>query len=494
MLATNIAALVVVKKGGLDPQSLQQMYNTWVFLKVVAINGFLPITFTLTNLYLVGLDSWYMIIISGLTVASSVCTFAAVGRFNPSSSEMANLAAIASSGGPQECDYRQPGVYCYRSLGDSSGDTSYYISTSYSSSTVDSDAAAILAFCLTVMILVLGHRSKVQILALTKFPRHIVLAVLFSFVLFLQTLSDHLGLLRTTKLVFWEIQKAISTSMNCISKHLTEISKSSLLAPVLVRFSSFAIQWKRSRIWQLVKRGAQHHYSRLLEHFKTVGWKGSAELAFKFGIGACFSLLYVNFFVMFLRDLAWFSSNKVYNKTWNFGQVVAITVWAPPICEFIHLEIRESDPSVPHRSKVCTDLSSGGIQRGFDHRLLPPYRVSKGDSFDNKQEPPSTLDEIRVNGYGDNDLSNENNSRVASTSRRLEEGKEMRDICPKQNDDYYDTDDELDDDPIEGPTAIVPLRHEREGEGDREWLLPGPRLTVRASTFPRIPYERMVSQ
>ena len=44
---------------------------------------------------------------------------------------------------------------------------------------------------------------------------------------------------------------------------------------------------------------------------------------------------------MYLHDLAWFAKNKVNGNTWNFGQVFAITVWVPPIVEYIHLELRK---------------------------------------------------------------------------------------------------------------------------------------------------------
>ena len=57
MLSINITVLVVIQRGGFDPQSLQQTHDTYVFLLVLAANGFLPITFTLTNLYLVGMLS-----------------------------------------------------------------------------------------------------------------------------------------------------------------------------------------------------------------------------------------------------------------------------------------------------------------------------------------------------------------------------------------------------------------------------------------------------
>ena len=60
-------------------------------------------------------------------------------------------------------------------------------------------------------------------------------------------------------------------------------------------------------------------------------------------------------FVFFFRSLASFHA-QVDTHTWSFGQIVAITVWAPPLCEYLHLELR-------------------GMTRGFQHRLLPPYKI-----------------------------------------------------------------------------------------------------------------------
>ncbi|KAL8976940.1 MAG: hypothetical protein Q9205_007162, partial [Flavoplaca limonia] len=130
MLAINIAALVVIQRGGFDPQSLQQMYNTYVFLQVLAVNGFLPITFTLTNLYLVGMLSWFLILLSFVTIGLSVATLACVGQFNPSEADMTSLAELAASGGPEECDGRKPGIYCLRTM-------EYYYGHGYGSSGPD---------------------------------------------------------------------------------------------------------------------------------------------------------------------------------------------------------------------------------------------------------------------------------------------------------------------------------------------------------------------
>ena len=45
------------------------------------------------------------------------------------------------------------------------------------------------------------------------------------------------------------------------------------------------------------------------------------------------------------------------------------------LCEFIHLEIRKSHAFFDCEAVLTQDI--GGIQRGFDHRLLPLYRLRK---------------------------------------------------------------------------------------------------------------------
>ena len=107
-LATNIAALVVVERGGFDPESLQQIYQNYAFLNEIALSGILPITFTLFNLYLISMISWYLIFLSSLSIVLSIATLGVVGHFSPSESDLKALAAVASKGGPSECGNMQP--------------------------------------------------------------------------------------------------------------------------------------------------------------------------------------------------------------------------------------------------------------------------------------------------------------------------------------------------------------------------------------------------
>lgn len=74
---------------------------------------------------------------------------------------------------------------------------------------------------------------------------------------------------------------------------------------------------------------------------RTLGWQSSLKLALRAAIYVVFLTFYVRFYNMYLHDLAWFAENDVYGNTWNFGQVFAITVWVPPIVEYIHLEMRK---------------------------------------------------------------------------------------------------------------------------------------------------------
>ncbi|KAL8837913.1 MAG: hypothetical protein Q9176_005389 [Flavoplaca citrina] len=266
MLAINIAALVVIQRGGFDPQSLQQMYDTYVFLQVLAVNGFLPITFTLTNLYLVGMLSWFLILLSFVTIALSVATLACVGQFNPSVADMTSLAELAASGGPEECDGRKPGIYCLRTM-------EYNFGVDY----------------------------------------------------------------------FYGGQNIPNYAYTILSKK-----------PSSMRYSARRAKLRSTRAWRFYTESA----SIVHQQVQTLSWQSLLKLAFGAAIYVVLLTFYVRFYNMYLHDLAWFAENDINGNTWNFGQVFAITVWVPPIVEYIHLELR-------------------GMHRAFDHRLLPPFRISR---------------------------------------------------------------------------------------------------------------------
>ena len=107
--------------------------------------------------------------------------------------------------------------------------------------------------------------------------------------------------------------------------------------------------------WQVIKsitfnteyHAFKSHTSRFERNMRAAGdvdeWTSKL---FTLGI----SLLYVGFFglycfwfAIFFGDLYLYSL-FVDTSTWSFGQIVAITVWTQPLCEYFHLELRKSSP------------------------------------------------------------------------------------------------------------------------------------------------------
>lgn len=146
MLAINIAALVNRTKGGFQPNSLQQLYNTYILIKSISISGYLPVTFTLFTLHLVDVVSWYLLLLSTVTVFVSIATLFVLGKFNPSQADLDYLSQQALSGGPRSCGGNNLAVYCFDSFSeDSSTDPA-------------TGAYSMLAFCLVVLILLVAHQ------------------------------------------------------------------------------------------------------------------------------------------------------------------------------------------------------------------------------------------------------------------------------------------------------------------------------------------------
>ena len=149
MMAINIAALVNRNSGGFQPNSLQQLYNTYVLIKSISISGYLPVTFTLFTLHLVDVVSWYLLVLSIVTVIVSVATLFVIGSFSPSQDDMNYLSQQAISGGPASCGTHNMAVYCFRPDGGA-----------YNNDSTDpaSGAYSMLAFCLVVLVLLVAHQ------------------------------------------------------------------------------------------------------------------------------------------------------------------------------------------------------------------------------------------------------------------------------------------------------------------------------------------------
>ncbi|KAM0805755.1 hypothetical protein BDR22DRAFT_303494 [Usnea florida] len=265
MLATNIASLI----GGIDSSTIQELYNTYVFIKVIAIGGYLPITFTLLNLHMIKQLSWYIITLSVVTIAVATSTVVSKNtQFMPSSADLEPIVSSTSSGGPSSCHSQNLVLWCYspRNAGD------YFGFNATSSGTGGNN---ILVFCfVTLLIITVDHFCR----------------------------SDDKN---QRKLNLWILRKL-------------HISTTKPIFP----------------------------------HARTVLRIGTPTFHF------VFFWVYIYCFYIFGSDLEWFNEAKIYEPGWTFGQVVAILVWAPTLCDYLWNQIR-------------------GYPKGSEHKTPKMYEVVK---------------------------------------------------------------------------------------------------------------------
>ena len=110
MLAVQIAALIVLHNKGklLDGATLDQLSVNFFLVSWVAIAGFLPITFTLACLHMVNRRSWYILCLSGLTIAVSMSTFFVAKAIVPSPADVGDPPVTVTA-----CGSSNPIKFCY---------------------------------------------------------------------------------------------------------------------------------------------------------------------------------------------------------------------------------------------------------------------------------------------------------------------------------------------------------------------------------------------
>ena len=384
MLATNVAAQVVIRRGGLQPQNLGQLYNTYVFIKVLAISGFLPVTFTLYNLHLIEMVSWYLLILSTSSVALSAVTLLTLGE-SPTQANLADLDNYYSSGGPESCGNVRPDAYC--SAGE---DLDWY---DLDLSGAGYGASQMLAFCVVLILLLVveksGFMKSVRVQRMARW-----LAEKSGFCLATLTLLSKC-IVKT-----WD-HPVIQNSLHfaryfrlSFQAYLSDVAKFLYrrisLQPVLLCYAeilnaSWATQIALER-WIICRNSSRIFWRLTVNRILSQGCFETSVQFVIITIHFIITGLYLYSFVLFSRALVSFAGNDIYSKTWNFGQVVAITVWAPPLFEYIHLELRKSSLSflislheiswiqITHADSVDCQ---GGMRRGFEHKLLPPYRLTR---------------------------------------------------------------------------------------------------------------------
>ena len=167
MMALNIAALVNQHQGGLDPTNLQQLYNNYILIKSISVSGYLPVTLTLFGLHLVAMLSWYLLILSTLTVSVSLVTLIDLGKFSPGRSDLNAIASASFGNGNPNCGGTNLTVYCLHTINQGGA-------SNWDPSNGANDA---LIFCVFVLVFVLADQSNAFTNPMTKETRTWLLKV-----------------------------------------------------------------------------------------------------------------------------------------------------------------------------------------------------------------------------------------------------------------------------------------------------------------------------
>ena len=311
MLAINIAAQVIRAKGGLEPSSLQQIFNTYSLIQTVAISGFLPITLTLFSLHMVDMVSWYLLTLSASTIAVSIATLFTIGNFHPTQDDLSFLASEASKGTFSSCGNHNPFVYCYAPPTLTQGvDVG---------SEILQGGINMLAFCLVIFTLVIVDHSK--ILKQQRTQRIIV------------------SLLEKSKSYLSPVKLLLANRYRVFKQHPTTRR--------LKYFMSGKLRW-----WSV-----PWTQGKFLEEMGPINWPKTCTTIFVAMVYMTLSGLYFFWLYVFFVYLTYFAKSQSISNSWGFGQIVAIIVWAPPLCEFIHLEMREYYPIPIVRTGILSLLS-----------------------------------------------------------------------------------------------------------------------------------------
>ncbi|CAD6582188.1 MAG: hypothetical protein ASARMPRED_000887 [Alectoria sarmentosa] len=414
MLAVTTAALINNANGGLSPVSLQQLYDNYSLLASVAISGSLPITATLLALHMVDMISGYLLALSGCTVALSIATVADIGNFKPSPANLESIQAQSWKGTIPKCGNLDISVYCLYQGSDSSNNYVW----------------GIMAYCLLVLLYIFAYHMKafrdplknqtrpwvlrlVSCMSSTRTLQFVVvpLGLVFnrdSSILIVGSLTlAYLAVLPFRRLrCARKINSTGFISFRCGLDLLAWVSWLAAFAFDRNPFSFFIwltftistiqllrkayIEDTKIRMWALKYRHfayrdetlptsslGNHSIGTHLRTSSTIIMKASVTLVMlidklenraashdwpgkfrRFLVICLYWTIFLGCIVSFryvFQGLASFRA-KVDGTSWTFGQIVALTVWAPPLCEYFHLELR-------------------GMTRGFQHRLLPPYKI-----------------------------------------------------------------------------------------------------------------------
>ena len=307
-IALNIAAIKIFKRGGLDPQTLEQIYDNWLFVQNIAISGYLPITFTLLNLNLLHKISWYLVFLSCVSIALSIGTIGVLGgNFRPTPKDLAKLQDVFNKPGPAECQFKQPSAYCY-------------VDT-YAASLTDSDQFPItweiLIFCLIVFAILILDEFRKNPLRLPPFAKSMWQKT--------ESMRKMIGKRVSFLRIGTLCRSAWHTATSCIPTRLRGRRNLSRSVPFLAAILRLG-RWTHDLAARTISSRRVQKASKIVMYCAIIA-------------------LYGYFFGIYLTNLRVFATRQAYSDRWSFGQVVALLVWVPPICEYVNTEIGEL-PSV----------------------------------------------------------------------------------------------------------------------------------------------------
>ena len=108
MFAVQVSAIASLNARLFGATSLQQLRNNYCVVTVLAFGGFVPITFVLLELRRLHQNSWYMLVISALTVAMSAATFHTASKSKLAAMDLSPLQGTSYMG----CGLANPVGFC----------------------------------------------------------------------------------------------------------------------------------------------------------------------------------------------------------------------------------------------------------------------------------------------------------------------------------------------------------------------------------------------
>jgi len=286
MLAVQIAAIVTISKGQSQANNLQQLYNNWEIVHVISICGFLPTTFILLCLQSVGKRSWYLTILSTITVGISTVTLFMTGSFSPSQEDMDYLAKQSSS--MELCGNQDPTLYCLERYMD--GET-------------------------------LGSNSTNNMLIIS-------LLVLVYLIMNLLPISE--SSFYNHCRAYLKRSKAFRVTAGMVARIKSMVRH--ILDFCYIRLVARKETWNpNTPLWILKLRNAlAASFLRISEDWRPI----LVNLLYTLAWG-----VYLFYFSELMSYLELFLTYGMINFSWNFGQIVGITVWAEPLVEYAYLEL-----------------------------------------------------------------------------------------------------------------------------------------------------------